>query len=614
MRMDRTDRINPLLYLPLLFALAALPACGGGGGGEPPPAPEPPLSLSYDDGNPVYRTDGSITPNNPTTTGGTPDVYEIQPALPTGLTIDPGTGVIYGAPTTQTPLASYTVTASNVAGSVDAQVNIEIQWVDFKSIAPQQGLTDADIRYFLERTHFGFDQTAYDAINGSALDTYLDTTLAAINDTGTAALETAADGNVDDLAFPEESELAQWWLYCVQESPNPLQEHLALHWHDHFACSTDVLRDQSHYWYFQHMDLIRHNAAGNVRTIAIDVSRDWSMLEYLDGRDSTKSSPNENYGREYLELFFLGVNNGYDQADIVAAAALFSGYRRTFNQALGQDQIIWVPGQHNDDDWTFLGVDFTGVTNPPADIYEQIVDVTLAHKPQGDTIGYCSRWIVRSLLRRYCYENPAQELVDQLAEMLEANNWELTPVIKTMLLSEAFYSNLSRQGFSKTPVEHVMGFVRLTGLEMPLERNNTYGTAGLDTLLRDMGNRVSQPPVVDGWPEGESWYSAQGMVDRANAINELINQRDYQTDNGIDITGLLPSPTATAQEVVTAIAERFQVQLTPEENTTLVDFLNTSDSGSTTEEPWDATNPTHIDSRLRGLLYIIAQHPQHLLR
>lgn len=613
MRMDRTDRINRLLYLPLLFALAALPACGGGGGGgAPPPAPEPPLSLSYDDGNPVYRTDGAIPPNTPTTTGGTPNLYEVQPALPSGLAIDPNTGVISGVPTTQTPLASYTVTASNAAGSIDAQVNVEVKWVDFKSIEPQPGLTDADIRYFLERTHFGFNQAAYDAINLSGLDAYLDTTLAAINAGGTVALETAADALVEDMNFPGDGELARWWLYCVQESPNPLQESLALHWHDHFACSTDVLRDQSHWWFFSHMDLIRHNAAGNLRTIAIDLSRDWSMLEYLDGRDSTKSAPNENYGREYLELFFLGVNNGYDQNDIVAAAALFSGYRRSFDGS--QDQIIWVPTQHNDQDWTFLGVDFTGVTNPPADIYPQIVDVTLAHKPVGDTIGYASRWIVRSLLRRYCYENPAQELVDQLAALLEASSFELAPVIKTMLLSEAFYSSLSRVGFVKTPVEHMLGFIRTTGLEMPLERNNTYRTPGLDVLLTAMGNRVSQPPVVDGWPEGESWFSAQGMVDRANVLNELIGHRSYQSANGIDVAALLPSPSATAQEVVTALAERFQVPLSPTENTTLVDYLNTSDSGSTTEEPWDATNPTHIDSRLRGLLYILAQHPQYVLR
>lgn len=615
MRKERTDRIKPLLYLPLLLALAALPACGGGGGGGGgTPGPQPPLSLSYDDAAPVYRTDGPIVANNPTTTGGAPDDYSVVPALPNGLVLDPATGVISGNPTAPAPMTAHTVTAANTAGSVDALVNVEVKWVDFKSIDPVASVTDADIRYFLERTHFGFHQTQYDAINLTGLGPYLDTTLAAIGPTGTVALETAADTLIGDINFPEEEELSRWWLYCIQESPNPLQESLALHWHDHFACSTDVLGDQSHWWYLGHMDLVRHNAAGNLRDIAIDISRDRAMLEYLDGRDSTKNQPNENYGREFLELFFLGVNNGYDQADIVAAAALFSGYRRTFDGS--QDQITWTPGQHNDQDQTFLGVNFTGVTNPPTEIfYPQVVDTTFAHKPPGDTIGYASRWIIRSMLRRYCYENPAQELIDQLAALLESSNWELTPVIKTLFLSEAFYSSLARAGFVKTPVEHLLGFVHLTGLKMPLERNGTYNnTQGLDRLLRDLGNRISQPPVVDGWPEGESWFSAQGMVDRANVLNELITQRDYQTDNGFDITGLLPSPTATAQELVTAMGERFQITFTPAENTTLVDYLNTDDTGSTTNEPWDPTKPTHLDSRLRGLLYIIAQHPQHLLR
>lgn len=598
----------------LLIGVALLLAgCGGGGttpgagggGGELAPT-----NLTYDDSTALYRTEAAVIPNTPTVTGGAPTAFAVTPALPAGLQMDTDTGVISGTPAAKTPTALYTITASNDAGSAEATVSIEVKWTQAKSLDPQANVSDADIRHFLDRTHFGFMQDKYDAIVTQGLPAFIDSMIAGIGPT--PALETQAKALVDDEEFPTEAELAQFWLYMIQHNTNPFQEVLALHWHDHFACSSDVLPQQARTWFFDHIALLRAGGAGSLRDLSLAIARDWSMLDYLDGFLSTSTQPNENFGREWFELFMLGVNNGYDQFDIVEAAKAFSGYRRIYNQNTQQFEVQFFTNFHNPGDKTVLGVLIPGQNT--TDDYEAVVDITLAHKAQGEPLTYAARWHAESLLKRFCMENPDPILIDQLAQVFEDNNWQIAPVLKALFLSEAFYSALGKQGMVKSPVEHVIGFIRTTGLLVDVSRHAQ--DVGLDTRLDRMGNRATQPPVVAGWPEGNEWLHAQGMIDRANAINFVIDSRVVQEALGVDVADLLPTPNATAQEVVDALALRMQVSLTPNERTLLVDYMNTQGDGQggSVPSPFDATNPTHVDERVRGLLYILGQHPSYMLR
>ena len=598
------------LFLPLLI----LTACGGGSGGAAV-VPGAPTSIDYGAPSFTWRTDAPIPMGTPVVGGGTPTAFSIDPAPPSPLSFDTATGAVTGTPIAPMPMTTFTITASNAEGSVSTTVDAEVMWAEYKSIAPKANLTPDDLRYFLKRTHFGFIQSKYDEIVASGLGTYLDGALGAINSTSTVALETAAEAYVDDMQFPDTTELALWWLHILQRTPNPLQESIALHWHDHFACSSDVLSDsRARYWFFDHINLWRHNGAGNLRDLTIAMARDWSMLEYLDGRDSRRNSPNENFGREFMELFCLGVDKGYTQDDIVAAAYLFGGYRRVLNGDSTLQIIEWQPNEHNAADRTFLGVLVPGVADQAQDEYPEIVDITFAHKPAGDTIGYSSRWFVRSILRRYCMEEPAQALIDQLAAKLEADNWELTPLFKTLFLSEAFYSQIARSGFIKSPVEHALGFIHATGMTVQIERGNIgFGSeSGLDSLLNTMDNRPTQPPVVDGWPEGTGWLSAQALVDRANLLEFITSSRDFQASEGFDVASLLPAGTPTAQQVVESLVSRLGITLTAPELAEMVTYLSKDNAGAV--DPFDPSNTAQVEERVRGLLYILGQHPQYMLR
>jgi uncharacterized protein (DUF1800 family) len=593
----------------VVVLLLIVPACGGssggGGGGD---QLEPPGPVSYSAPTATYTTDEPILPNVPLVGGGTPDTWTISPDLPQGLTFDGGSGVISGTPIAPDPSTVYTVDCSNAVGSAQAQVTLDVIWHESKSLAQKASFTDADIRHFMERTHFGFVQANWDVIQTAGMPAYVDaiTTFA-----DTTQLEN--DGLfffIADPNFPGEAAISRWWQYLVLLNPNVFQEQLALHWHDHFATSTAVLSGNNRYYFLDHINLLRHEGAGNVRQLLLALARDWAMLEWLDGvrnNGAPGNEPNENFAREWFELFTLGVDVVYTQTDIVEAARAFTGYVSRFDVGTGQNFVEFNPARHDAGDKTVLGVLIPGQS--ATDDYAAVVDITLAARAPGSTVSATAQWLVRSLLEYFCYRDPPQNVIDELAADLENGGWELKPVLMKMLLSEAFYSARGRVGLVKGPMEHLFGFTHTTGL--------LDSPANLDNRLTIMGHRPSQPPTVDGWTTGTQWFSAQAMLERANMLNQLtVVAKPLQDALNIDVMVLLPSPTATSMEVVDALCLRLQVDLPADERTTCANYLDSSrtNSGVVTRSAFETVGLAEQEQRLRGLLWILGQHPLYQVR
>ena len=209
-----------------------------------------------------------------------------------------------------------------------------------------------------------------------------------------------------------------------------------------------------------------------------------------------------------------------------------------------------------------------------------------------------------ALLRYFCVADPAPELVDQLRDVLDGANFELAPTLKALFLSEAFYSDEARMTLTSSPVEMGVGFINVTGLVI---RPNE-----LEFRLDFMSQVPTRPPTVDGWPVDDEWLSAQGMLSRANLVRSCIGNRTLQDALGIDVRALLPDATPSAGEVVDALALRLHVDATPAERAIYVGYLNTErlPNGDVVDSPFDVTQGEHIDDRVRGLLYVLAQHPQ----
>jgi len=602
-----------------LFTAAVVSTACGGGGTPAFVASNAPTNLVYTSTPVLYRTDDPIVPNTVTHDGDPATSWQCVPPLPDGLIL--GTdGSISGTPTIPAAATDHVVTASNAAGQGSVTINVEVQWSESKSLAPKASPTDADLRHFLDRTHFGFSQAHYDALIAQGLPAYVDamTTFADTttleNDAAVLYLQDASDPTGE---FPSEDDLARWWLHMIMVNPNPFQENLAFKLHDHFAASTTVLGGGARRFFVDHVNLWRHGGAGNLRQLLIDMALDSAMLVWLDSvnnsiRNPGVDEPNENFSREFFELFCLGVDIEYTQADIVEAARAFTGYRLRYDSVtrLNSTEFDWQ--RHDETAKTVLGqtIPAQASGDTESDDFAAMVDIVLTTDEAGTGVNRVGQWVMRSLLEYFCYENPPQNVVDELADQLRTAGWELKPVLMTLFQSEAFYSAAAREQFVKGPVEHIAGFMRAT---------NLVGSPGnLDSDLELMGHRPTQPPTVDGWPGGTQWLSAQGMVDRANILHRVTEEeRALQGSLNIAALDLLPAPNADAGAAVDAMALRLNVPLTPAERTELVTFLDTQRDrdGTVTPDPFDPqADRTTAEDRLRNLLWILGQHPTYQIR
>ena len=579
----------------------------------PLPLLDPPAALEYGAPSATYESEEPIAPNFPTSFMPRYTTYAVEPSLPLGISIDAATGVISGTPTMTRPVTDYEVTATNAAGSASATVSFDIRANQSKSFAPATDpLDDDDRRHFLRRTQWGVKTSELGALQAAGLDAYIDamlvfpgTTQAETN--ANALLVNATDPPGLEGQFPSSTQCSRWWTAIMVETPAPFQETLAFFWHDHFGVSVAAFDSGERRWIVPHVNLLRHEGAGNLRTLLLDVARDPAMLRFLDSVQNTKKSPNENFAREFWELFTLGVDNGYTQDDIVQAARAFTGYREVFDDVTGLNNIVFDLNRHDVNDKTFLGVTIPGQNT--TDDYAQVVDITL---DRGDV----AEFVTKKLFEYFVYENPPQSLVDTMAANLRGGNWEIAPFLKALFRSEAFFSIKARRGLVKSPLEYTIGFVRTTGLKTVTNSQTSpaFDVVPIDNSLAAQGQRLTQPPTVDGWPSGDLWLAAQGMVERINVAHSFVDDINDQTRLGIGVAAILPPvPERTADNVVDTLAVLLDVQLTTQDRTDMVLYLNTvrDAAGNVTASPFDGSIQQHLDERVRGLLYALAQHPSY---
>jgi hypothetical protein len=273
----------------------------------------------------------------------------------------------------------------------------------------------------------------------------------------------------------------------------PLEEKMWLFWHGHFANENRKVNDYR--LLLQQYDTLRRLATGNFRDLLIAVSKDPAMLVYLDNRKNVKGHANENYAREILELFALGVGN-YTEQDIKEAARAFTGWTNTGLKFMDRADL------HDQGEKVFLGEkgNFNG---------EQIVDVILKQKA-------CAEFITRKLYRFFVREEISPELNAQLAAKLRAGKYEFKPLLKTIFLSKDFYSPASYATQIKSPVQLIVSTYRKLGVKA------VPGIPDFTDLCAGLGQEIGDPPNVKGWDGGRAWINPSTMLQRANFARRLL--------------------------------------------------------------------------------------------
>jgi uncharacterized protein (DUF1800 family) len=286
-----------------------------------------------------------------------------------------------------------------------------------------------------------------------------------------------------------------WWMKRMANGPHPLQEKLTLFWHGHFTTSFREERMALLIW--EQNELLRKMAAGNFGHLLHAISRDPAMLDYLNNNQNRKGHANENYAREVMELFALGIGN-YTEDDVKEGARAFTGWMHD-----GQ-KFVFNRRQHDEGVKRFLG--HTGNFDG-----DEVLDIILEHPA-------CPTFIASELFEYFVHPDPEPGLVEAIGRLLKESKYELRPVLKTVLTSRAFYSADSIGVQIKCPVQLVTGTVHMLGIEPPPAQM-------MFQALQLMGQVPLMPPNVKGWPGGHTWVNASTMFMRYNAGIRLAQGR-----------------------------------------------------------------------------------------
>ena len=290
----------------------------------------------------------------------------------------------------------------------------------------------------------------------------------------------------------ETDRVAQWWAERMLISPRPLQEKMALFWHGHFATNEDKVRDYRKM--HKQLRLFQTEGLGNFRTLLIGVAQDPAMLAFLDAGVNVKGSPNENFAREIMELFTMGVGN-YSEQDIREAARAFTGWN--FDGL----EFKVNAAEHDEGEKQFLGQsgNFDGV---------EVIDIILDQQ-------VTPTFIASKLYRFFVNTELDNAMAAELGRRFKAGNYEIQPLLATLFRSQDFYHDANMGSRIKSPVELVISTYRKLGL------NDLPGAPDFNLVTGALGQRLMHPPTVAGWSYGRSWITPSLLIERGNFALDL---------------------------------------------------------------------------------------------
>ncbi len=310
-----------------------------------------------------------------------------------------------------------------------------------------------------------------------------------------------------------------WWAYRMLYGPHPLREKITLFWHNHFATSN--VKVQNAGFMLRQYELMRRFALGSFRDLLREMSADPAMMVWLDTRDSKKGNPNENYARELMELFSLGVGN-YTEQDVREAARAFTGW-----EIQGAD-AVFNAAQHDAGDKTVLGK--AGKWKG-----DDVVNICLEQK--------IAPYFVAGKLYRFLVSEtvPApKELLEPLARQFQESDYDFGALVKTVLRSNLFFDARVYRSRVKAPVDFTLGIVR--ALE------GRVGTSSVAEALEQLGQNLFNPPSVKGWDGGPAWLNGQTLLFRQNLALALTSTEDTRFGRRTDPAALAKKHGVTSDE------------------------------------------------------------------
>lgn len=378
-----------------------------------------------------------------------------------------------------------------------------------------------------------------------------------LNVTTPVAIPSYIDHDIEGEGYQQWVYAVQWWLDRMVDSPKPMQEKMTWFWHGHFCSSWDKVNSA---WAMLNQNrLFRDSGLGNFRAMTHAMAIQPAMLFYLDNLDNVKTSPNQNFARELMELFTIGVVdiNGvptYTEDDVTAAARAWTGHGIDWNTY----QYKFWSGDHDYGSKTFMGVSRNW--NGP-DIINYLLQENATTKLQT------CQFLSKKLWEYFAYQDPSDDLVNELANVLLTNDFAIKPWVKAMLMHDEFYTQTAMEGLVKSPVDYIVSLFHHTG----------YRGAQLNPqwYMESMGQEPFAPPNVAGWKTNAYWVNTSVFSARAEFARGVTWRLRNNNNNAVG-SGRTPA------QAVDFAAAMFGLNLSTVTRDALIDYVTTQ----LVEEPW----------------------------
>jgi uncharacterized protein (DUF1800 family) len=375
---------------------------------------------------------------------------------------------------------------------------------------PVQGLTELELMaHLFRRAGFGATRDELDAALARVYE-------ALVEELVQPERQPDAEHDLIHRFYPDMKEAREiystqaCWLYRMINTQRPLEEKMTLFWHCLFA--TAYNKSNHPQMLLMQIDMLRKHCLADFATILLELSRDPAMIFWLDNQENTNQVHNENYGRELLELFSMGIGN-YTEDDVKDCARAFTGWglkNVVRNGPFGANvwEFKFSPELHDYGEKTFLGEtgNFDG---------EDIIKI-IVRQPAT------AQFIAKRLYLFFVSDEPDQAAIDELAAVFLQTGGDIRAVVRALLLSDFFQSEAAYYAKVKSPAEHVVGLMRLVGDY----RFPKFGIAKTADEFRYMGQDLMNPPSVEGWHTGKEWIDTGILVERINFAADQVSDVD----------------------------------------------------------------------------------------
>ncbi|MEM9920398.1 MAG: DUF1800 domain-containing protein [Bacteroidota bacterium] len=352
-------------------------------------------------------------------------------------------------------------------------------------------------------------------------------------------------GDDNDMVFEHKAEFVARWAAAMID--DPIRSKMALFWHNHFVTEEEVYGCNSYMW--SYFALLYQQAFGNFRTFVEEMGKNPAMLVYLNGNINVADAPNENYARDLMELFTMGQNNGYTQTDVVEVSRALTGWRVEMYEC--------TPPYFDNNLFDGSSKSIFGRSGNWG--YDDVHELIFTERSAETATYICSK-----LYKFLVYDKTDDEVIQAMAQSFQDNNWELAPVLRTLLKSDHFFDERFINSRIKDPFEYFISLLRIAGIESTdLEADWSYE---LFSFCRECGQELFNPVDVAGWPGHHSWINENTLTVRWGFMSTLLFSRLGNSD---DLKG-------TLRQLAVDLTDRLEKDPAVVTQALIAHFLNTS--------------------------------------